>query len=700
LKWITYSACRYFNEKNQVEYAANLRYISGMPKRADFFIKHEYDALIKQLREWDTAYYTNDMPLVDDATYDAAASRAAALEQEYPELAAGDLAKVGAAVSKDFKSFPHAVPMLSIADVFDEEDVRDWLNRVGDGNIFIEPKVDGLSFSARYEDGRLVRALTRGDGAVGEDITENIKTISDIPQALNLPHASRLTPHVIEIRGEVYLSIADFLALNARAEAAGGKVFANPRNAAAGSLRQLDATITASRNLRAFAYTYGDAPERDWKTQSEFMERLEQWGFKTTRKWCKLAHNIDEIQSHYDYIAGVRSEIPFDIDGLVCKVDDIATQERLGSTASSPRWEVAYKFPAQRAITHINGITIQVGRTGVLTPVAELEPINIGGVVVQRATLHNADEIERKGFRIGDKVIVQRAGDVILQVVESLEHAAGSVPYEFPDVCPICASDVVQDSGKARRRCVNSLSCPAQVAGELIHFVSRKGFDIEGLGEKQIEKFVELGWLKSPADIWTLIPRYGAELRQMDGFGEKSVANLYAAIRSRSAIDLHKLLFALGIPEVGDATAKTLAREFGDIENLRAATAERLIEIDGIGEIMATEIVKFFHDDHTEKALDELLKHLSVQNPPRLTPHASRFVGKKVVLTGSLVKYTRDQAAEILENLGAKVQSSVSAKTDIVIAGADAGSKLATAQKLGVTVWNEEEFTNQLTTIN
>ncbi|MCL1785866.1 MAG: NAD-dependent DNA ligase LigA [Alphaproteobacteria bacterium] len=692
-----------------------------MPKHVDIFIKHEYDTLVKQLREWELAYHTHDAPLVDDATYDAARARAKELQRRYPEL--DTAAVVGAAVSKDFKSYPHAVPMLSIADVFNEQDAADWLGRVGPGDIFIEPKIDGLSFSARYENSRLVRALTRGNGTVGEDITENIKTISDIPQILDCsPHrgepkdAKRLSvggennncpptdagastppkggvvPSIIEIRGEVYLSRADFFALNERAAESGGKIFANPRNAAAGSLRQLDPAVTASRNLRAFAYTYGEVSDRTWKTQSEFMERLEQWGFKTTRKWCALARDIGEIQSHYDYIAGIRSEIPFDIDGLVCKVDNIAAQEKLGNTANSPRWEIAYKFPAQRGITHIKDITIQVGRTGVLTPVAELEPINIGGVIVARATLHNADEIERKGFRVGDKVIVQRAGDVIPQVVESLEHGVNSVPYEFPTACPVCTSDVVRDSGKARRRCVNTLTCPAQVAGELIHFVSRKGFDIEGLGEKQIEKFVELGWIKSPADIWKLISAHGEAMRRMDGFGEKSVANLDAAIKARSRIDLNRLLFAIGIPEVGDATAKVLAREFGDIESLRGASADRLVKIDGIGEIMANEIVKFFADEHTAKALDELLSHLTVDNPAPIASDGSPLQNKRVVLTGSLLKYTRDAAAEILENLGAKVQSSVSAKTDILIAGADAGSKLATAQKLGVAIWSEDDF--------
>ena len=648
---------------------------------------------MKSLREWDIAYHTKDAPVVDDATYDVAKRRAKELETEYPELAAGKNSvaqNVGAPVSREFKNYPHSIPMLSISDVFTEDEVTDWLKKNPD-EVFMEPKVDGVSFSARYENGILIRALTRGNGTLGEDITENIKTIAEVPQ--NIPVRG-----IIEIRGEVYLSRADFFKLNEEAETTGAKPFANPRNAAAGSLRQLDPRITARRRLRAFAYTYGEVSTRDWATQSEFFDRLEEWGFKTTRGWCKVAQTQEEIQAHYNHMMEIRSDIPFDIDGLVIKVNDIETQEKLGATANSPRWEIAYKFPAARGITVLRDITIQVGRTGVLTPVAELEPINIGGVVVSRATLHNADEIARKDFRIGDRVVVQRAGDVIPQVVETLEHAPNSRPYRFPTKCSVCGADVVQESDKVARRCINALSCPAQLTRELEHFVSRKGFDIEGLGSKQIEKFVELGWLKSPADIWKLVSAHGEVLRRMDGFGEKSVANLDASIRARSKIDLHRLLFAIGIPEVGEATAKLLAREFGTLDALRAATKERLTEIPGIGEVMADEITKFFNAASTAAALDELLTHLAVKNPTNSTPgtgHSTLF-DKKIVLTGTLARHTRDKAREILENLGAKVQTSVSAKTDIVIAGADAGGKLDDAQKLGVTIWGEEEFENAI----
>lgn len=661
-----------------------------MAKTPDLFILAEHADLLKRLNAWDTAYHQNDAPVVDDATYDAAKKRALQIEAEFPELARdGASTHIGAAVSSAFKSVAHTVPMLSIADVFDVTEVQAWLNRLPSSivhhplSFFIEPKVDGLAFVARYENGVLVQGLTRGSGVRGEDITENLKTINDIPKNL-----SGEFPELLEVRGEVYMSRADFMALNETSV----KQFANPRNAAAGSLRQLDSRVTASRRLSAFAYTYGAVSQRKWKTQSEFFKLLESWGFKTTGRWCHGAETLEQIQVIYNDMMRLRPDIPFDIDGLVIKVDDIATQERLGATAQSPRWEVAYKFPAARGITKLNDITVQVGRTGVLTPVAELEPINIGGVIVSRATLHNADEIERKGFRIGDTVVVQRAGDVIPQVVESIEHRAHSTDYKFPDKCPVCGGDVVEDAGKVARRCVNALGCPAQRVGELEHFVSKKGFDIDGLGTKQIEKFVELGWLKSPADIFTLISNYELAISNMDGFGAKSVANLNASIERARNVELYRVLYSIGIPEVGEVTAKILAREFGTLDALRAATMERLIEIDGIGDVMAHEIVSFFGDEHNAKILDELIAQITIKEPQVIGVQNDLLTGKKVVLTGTLENYSRDAAREILESFGAKVQGSVSAKTDIVIAGRDAGSKLTDAQKLGVLVWDEKNF--------
>ena len=659
-----------------------------MAKIADLFIRSEHADLMKKLNAWDIAYHQNDAPVVDDATYDDAKSRVLEIEAEYPELAVnGFSTHVGAAVSNKFKSYPHTVPMLSISDVFNEDEVRDWFDKLESKDLFVELKVDGLSFAARYENGVLVRGLTRGSGIEGEDITANLLTIPDIPKKL-----SGIYPDVIEVRGEVYMARADFIALNETSD----KKFANPRNAAAGSLRQLNPAITASRKLSAFGYTYGDLSTRTWATQSEYFEKLESWGFKTTRQWARRAGSVADVQDIYNNVMLIRDEIPFDIDGLVIKVNSVAVQEQMGARANSPRWEIAYKFPAARAITKLNDITIQVGRTGVLTPVAELEPINIGGVVVSRATLHNADEIVRLNVKIGDKVIVQRAGDVIPQIVSVAEPAADSVPFVFPTTCPVCGGAVVQESGAVARRCVNSLSCPAQIRGELEHFVSRHAFDIEGIGVRQIELFTNRGWVKQAADIFTLIENHGDELKDMDGFGEKSVSNLKNAIENARNVDLHRLIYAIGIPDVGEVTAKILAREFGNLDALRNSTHEQLIQIDGIGDVMAHEIVSFFHDEHAVNALDNLLKYVNIKNPENKVVENSLLNGKRVVLTGTLSKYTRDEAKEILESMGARVSGSVSAKTDIVIAGTAAGSKLTDAQKLGITIWDENDFENAI----
>lgn len=656
-----------------------------MTKIPDLFILSEHAELIKKLKQWDIAYHQNDAPLVDDATYDAAKHRALEIEQQYPELAKdGASTRVGAAVSAKFKSYQHSVPMLSISDVFNEGDVADWFNKLTSKDVFIELKVDGLSFAARYENGILVRGLTRGSGTQGEDITENLKTIADIPQKLVGDF-----PDVIEIRGEVYMQRADFVKLNAESD----KQFANPRNAAAGSLRQLNPAVTATRKLSAFAYTYGEISQRTFATQSEYFEKLEAWGFKTTRKWAHRANNMDEIQAVYNKIMLMRADIPFDIDGLVIKVNDIQTQEKMGSRANSPRWEVAYKFPAARAITTLQDITIQVGRTGVLTPVAELEPINIGGVVVQRATLHNADEISRLGIKIGDKVIVQRAGDVIPQIVGVAEHNPNATAFVFPDTCPVCGGNVVQESGMVARRCVNTMGCPAQLIGELEHLVSRKGFDIEGLGTKQLENFVGRGWIKSPVDIFTLIQNHGDEIKKLDGFGEKSVRNLNDAINGARNVDLYRLLFAIGIPEVGIVTAKILANAFGSLDEIRNAPVWKLKTIDGIGDVMAEEIVSFFADTRNTSALDDLLAQISVRNPDtKQTNTDGPLSGKKIVLTGTLANYSRDAAKEILEKLGATVTGSVSSKTDAVLAGAEAGSKLTKAEALGIEIWSQEDL--------
>ena len=656
-----------------------------MKNTPDLFILAEHAELIKKLNAWDIAYHQNDAPIVDDATYDAVKKRALEIEELYPSLAKdGASTHVGAAVSDKFTSYAHSVPMLSISDVFNENDVADWFNKLTSRDLFIELKVDGVSYSARYENGVLVRGLTRGSGVMGEDITENLKTIPDVPQKL-----TGNFPDVIEIRGEVYMKRRDFIALNAESD----KQFANPRNAAAGSLRQLNPQITATRKLSAFAYTYGEISSRDFATQSEYFDRLESWGFKTTRQWARHADNMADIQQVYNDIMLIRPEIPFDIDGLVLKVNDIATQERMGSRANSPRWEVAYKFPAARAITELRDITIQVGRTGVLTPVAELEPINIGGVVVSRATLHNADEIKRLNVRIGDKVIVQRAGDVIPQIIGVAEQNTNASEYVFPTICPICGGNVVQESGAVARRCVNTLTCPAQRLGELEHFVSRHGFDIDGLGTKQLETFIARGWIETPADIFTLIEKHGDAIKNLDGFGDKSVYNLNQSIETARNIDLHRFLFAIGIPDIGQVTAKILARAFGSLDAIRNAPEWKLKNIDGIGDVMADQIVSFFADEHNTRALELLLAQVNVRDAEITeTKTDGALSGKKVVLTGTLSKYTRDAAKEILEQMGATVSGSVSSKTDIVLAGADAGSKLTRAQELGITIWDESDF--------
>lgn len=664
-----------------------------MSNTPDLFILAEHADLLKKLSEWDIAYHQNDAPVVDDATYDAVKKRALEIEAMYPVLAKnGASMHVGAAVSDKFKSFQHSVPMLSISDVFDEAEVADWFYKLADKEVFIELKVDGVSYSARYENGILVRGLTRGSGVTGEDITENLKTIPDIPKQL-----SGDFPEVIEVRGEVYMLRDDFLKLNEIAAEKGDKIFANPRNAAAGSLRQLNPKITASRRLSAFGYTYGELSRRTWKTQSEYFNKLESWGFKTTRKWAHLANNMPDIQAVYNDIMLQRADIPFDIDGLVIKVNNVDLQEKMGSRANSPRWEVAYKFPAARAITTLRDITVQVGRTGVLTPVAELEPINIGGVLVSRATLHNADEIKRLNIHVGDKVTVQRAGDVIPQIVGVAESAPDAEPFVFPDKCPVCGGAVVQESGQVARRCINTLGCPAQRIGELEHFVSRKGFDIDGLGTKQLELFISKGWITNAADIFTLISLHGDEIKRLEGFGDKSVSNLNASIEKARDIELHRFLFAIGIPEVGEVTAKILARAFGSLDSVRGAPSWKLKQIDGIGEVMADEIVSFFADEHNNNVLDALLAQVRVKSAAPVTEITdSPVAGKKIVLTGTLANYTREEAKEILERMGAKVQGSVSAKTDIVLAGADAGSKLTKANELGITIWSEQNLENIL----
>jgi len=570
-----------------------------------------------------------------------------------------------------------------------------------------EPKIDGLSCSLRYEKGELVLAATRGDGTVGEDVTSNARTIEDIPQTLRSSRASvegRVStsldtngdgiPDVLEVRGEVYMSKTDFEALNERQEASGGKVFANPRNSAAGSLRQKDPSITAARPLRFLAHGWGElsAPLAD--TQYEAMKRIESFGIPVTDLLVRC-DDLDAMLAHYRAIEHARADLPFDIDGVVYKVDRLDLQERLGFVARAPRWGLAHKFPAEKAETTIEAIDIQVGRTGKLTPVGRLTPVGVGGVIVANVTLHNRDEIERLGLRIGDRVRIQRAGDVIPQVVENLTRDEPREPYVFPDHCPECQSEAVSEEGEVDVRCTGGLICPAQRFERLRHFVSRGALDIEGLGEKSIAEFIELGWLHSPADIFRL-HTHRAKLLGREGWKEKSVDNLFAAIEAKREPESPRFLFGLGIRHVGIVTAKDLLKCFGTIEELRRvamsddAQAE-LAAVEGVGPVVAEALVDFFHEAHNREALDDLLSEVT---PKPFVSDAKRteWTGKTIVFTGSLETMSRDEAKAQAERLGARASGSVSAKTDLVVAGPGAGSKLKKAEELGIRVIGEEEW--------
>jgi DNA ligase (NAD+) len=605
--------------------------------------------------------------------------------------------------------------MLSLNNVFSDQDVRDFLERIkrflglesqSDIALVAEPKIDGLSCSLRYEQGRLVVAATRGDGEEGEDVTANVRTIADIPQQLQGP-----VPDVLEVRGEIYMRKDDFLTLNQRQEEAGKQAFANPRNAAAGSLRQLDSAITASRPLRFFAYAWGEIiGERPADTQAGMIEAFARLGLPTN-PLTRLCVGEVEVLDHYKQIEAQRADLPYDIDGVVYKVDDLALQARLGFVARAPRWAAAHKFPAEKASTTLLSIDIQVGRTGVLTPVARLEPVNVGGVVVSNATLHNEEEIARKDVRVGDVVRVQRAGDVIPQVVEVVLSArpAEAVPYLFPDRCPVCGSHAVREadaSGKLdkARRCTGGLICSAQAVERLRHFVSRDAFDIEGLGEKQIEAFYQDGVITRPQDIFALEAYDAASLKKLkdrEGWGPTSVRNLFAAINTRRQITLNRFIYALGIRHVGESTAKLLARHAGDFTQLRTmilaakeADSEaraQLTAIDGIGPVMADALVDFFTEPHNQEVMNALLAQVTIE-PMEQVVSSSPVAGMTIVFTGALERMTRDEAKAMAERLGAKVSGSVSKKTNLVVAGPGAGSKLADAQKHGVEVISEDAW--------
>ena len=678
--------------------------------------------LARMLAHHDRLYYSEDAPEIEDHEYDALRLRLLALEKQFPELqdAQSPSRRVGAEPSPQFKKVNHKVPMLSLDNAFSEDDVRDWVDGLRnflvdlkDPSIAVdlacELKIDGLSCALRYEDGVLVQGATRGRGDVGEDITANVKTIADIPHRLQ----GSGWPRVLEVRGEVFMNDAGFLALNAQQAASGGKVFANPRNAAAGSVRLLDANITAQRPLSFFAYTWGEVSEAFAETQWAARQKLQTWGFRLNEPSRCVAVQGDDFSVLLDYYGEIersRAKLGFAIDGVVLKVDRLDLQQRLGFVSRSPRWAIAWKFPPDRVSTVVEAIECQVGRTGKLTPVAHLRPVNVGGVLVQRATLHNADEIARKDIRVGDTVVVQRAGDVIPQVVEVLlaQRPAFSQPFVFPEQCPVCASQVAREAGNADSFCTGGLVCPAQVVERIRHFVSREAFDIEGLGDKNIELFYQKALLRSPVDIFTLEARDGQTglppLRFWEGWGATSAEKLFDAIRRSREIALDRFIYALGIQQIGRATARLLAKHYLSFAHWREAmqfAADRdseayreLISINGIGVAMADDLIAFFAESHNRSLLDALLgtagdpglvNVIDFERPLSGSPVA----GKTVVFTGTLATMGRSEAKAMAEALGANVAGSISRKTDFVIVGADSGTKEKKARELGLTILSE-----------
>ena len=655
--------------------------------------------LAKEIGRHDRLYHDQDAPEISDAEYDALVRENRELEARFPHLVRADSPskRLGAAPTTALAKVPHARPMLSLDNAFSDEEVREFVTRVRrflslpheePVALTAEPKIDGLSCSLRYERGELVLAATRGDGSVGEDVTANVRTISDIPQSI------AGAPDVLEVRGEVFMSKADFEALNLRQEAEGGKIFANPRNAAAGSLRQKDPAITAARPLRFLAHGWGELSEPLAPRQLLAMKKIEFLGVPVSDLLVGC-DSVDEALAHYRKIERIRADLPYDIDGVVYKVDRIDWQERLGFVGRAPRWGLAHKFPAEKAETTLEAIDIQVGRTGKLTPVGRLKPVGVGGVMVANVTLHNRDEIERLGLRIGDRVRIQRAGDVIPQVVENLTRDEKRPPYVFPDHCPMCGSEAVAEEGEVDVRCTGGLICPAQRFERLRHFVSRGALDIEGLGEKSIAEFIDLGWLHSPADIFRL-REHRQELLGREGWKERSVDNLLAAIEANREPDGPRFLFGLGIRHVGIVTARDLLKCFGTIEELRRAALSdggeaELSSVQGVGPVVAEAVVDFFHEAHNREALDDLLSQVSPK-PFVSDARQTEWSGKTIVFTGSLETMSRDEAKAQAERLGARAAGSVSAKTDLVVAGPGAGSKLKKAEELGIRVIGEADW--------
>jgi DNA ligase (NAD+) len=683
----------------------------------------ELERLAHLLTVANIAYHGDDAPHLTDAEYDALKRRNMAIEARFPELKRDDSPtdRVGAPASDGFSKITHAVRMLSLGNAFNDEDVADFNDRIlrylgieGQAIAYTaEPKIDGLSLSLRYENGALVYAATRGDGAVGENVTENARTISDIPRTL------KGAPEVVEVRGEVYMSHNDFIDLNTRQIARGGKTFANPRNAAAGSLRQLDAKIMADRPLRFFAYAWGDVSEPLAQTQFGAITRLAEMGFQTN-PLTALCSTVDDLIAHYTMISERRSALGYDIDGVVYKVDDLALQARLGFRSTAPRWAIAHKFPAELAWTRLEAIDIQVGRTGALSPVARLSPVTVGGVVVSNATLHNEDYIagrdsngnairDGKDIRVGDFVQVYRAGDVIPKIadVDLSKRPDTAKIYEFPTLCPECGSHAIREEGDAVRRCVGGLICPAQAVERLKHFVSRKAFDIEGLGAKQIEMFFDDPTLpiREPADIFTLRARDAqnlSKLKNREGWGDKSASNLFDNIDEKRLISFSKCLYGLGIRHVGEAAANLIATHFGswdafvvamdDAQDSASQAYQELLSIDGVGDVMARSLIAAFSDGHERQGINRLVSHLSIQDAAKPKTDGSPVAGKIVVFTGTLERMTRSEAKARAESLGAKVAGSVSAKTDLLVAGPGAGSKAKKAAELGIETIDEDTW--------
>jgi DNA ligase (NAD+) len=677
----------------------------------------ELETFAREIAEHDRRYHQEDSPTVSDADYDRLRARNLEIETAFPSLIRPDSPslRVGSAPSDKFSKIEHEVAMLSLGNAFSDEDVVDFCQRVRrflniDEELAVtaEPKIDGLSAAIRYEKGQLVQAATRGDGRVGEDITANVRTIKDIPLTID----GKGVPDVIEVRGEVYMSHMDFSRLNDRQIAAGKEPFANPRNAAAGSLRQLDSRITAARPLRFFAYAWGAVSALPTDTQYGMVSSFKDWGFATNPLMARCV-TVDALLETYRSIEEQRATLGYDIDGVVYKVDRLDWQERLGFVSRSPRWAIAHKFPAEQASTILESIDIQVGRTGSLTPVARLKPVTVGGVVVSNATLHNEEELARKDVRIGDTVIVQRAGDVIPQVVTVVmeKRPKSAKAFVYPTICPECGSHAVRElnekTGKEDvvRRCTGGLICPAQGVERLKHFVSRNALDIDGLGNKQIEAFYTDGLIKSPADIFTLEKRDGEEFKKLkdrEGWGATSVKNLFAAINERRTVDFDRLLFGLGIRHIGETTARVLARTYHDLDaflvamnSMASAESEAyqdLIAIDGIGDTVADALMGFFQEEHNVEAIKALKDAGLNPSPLEAQDTGSPVAGKTVVFTGSLEKMTRSEAKARAEGLGAKVSGSVSKKTDLLVAGPGAGSKLKKAEELGIETLTEDEW--------